>query len=76
MRATPLFVAVLLALSPGAAFASETSPSEETKVVICHATNSEQNPYRRMTVAATDVDGAGYNDHTSHTGPVFKPGMG
>ncbi|MFN2555461.1 MAG: LPXTG cell wall anchor domain-containing protein [Nitriliruptorales bacterium] len=75
MRGKHLLVALLLALTPGAAFASEASPQEETKVVICHATDSEQYPYRRLTVPASEVDGEGQNDHTRHTGPVFKAGM-
>lgn len=75
MRGKRLLVAVLLALSPGAAFASETSPQVETQVVICHATDSEKAPYRRITVAASTVDGEGQNDHTNHDGPVFESGM-
>ncbi len=75
MRRHGLMAAVLLALAPGAAWASEASPSEEAKVVICHATTSNETPYRRITVAASAVDGKGPNDHTRHAGPVFKHGV-
>ncbi len=74
MTGKRLTVAVLLALAAGPAWAAETSTKEATKVVICHATDSEWNPYRRVTVTAAEVDGVGHVDHTNHTGPVFKPG--
>ncbi len=44
------------------------------KVTICHATNSETNPYTTMSVDTSAVDGAGANDHSHHTGPVWYPG--
>ncbi len=74
MRGQGLLAAVVLALTPGAAWASENPANEEAKVVICHATTSKETPYRRITVPASAVDGKGPNDHTSHTGPVFKRG--
>jgi LPXTG-motif cell wall-anchored protein len=45
------------------------------KVTICHATNSESNPYVSETVAYSSVDGEGHNDHSHHTGPVWSAGM-
>lgn len=43
----------------------------EQKVTICHATNSESNPYNRITVSRSAVDHGG---HRNHTGPVWYPG--
>jgi LPXTG-motif cell wall-anchored protein len=45
------------------------------KVTICHATNSDSNPYVSETVAYSSVDGEGHNDHSHHTGPVWTAGM-
>jgi hypothetical protein len=43
------------------------------KVTLCHRTNSETNPYVRITVSINSVvKGAG---HDGHNGPVFAAGM-
>lgn len=42
----------------------------EDNVTICHRTNSVKNPYVRITVDQSAVDGEGNNDHSNHTGPV------
>lgn len=47
-----------------AALANEDDDSK--KVTICHRTNATTNPYRKITVNYTAVDGAGNNDHSSH----------
>jgi hypothetical protein len=58
----------------GVASAYATKPVQqknvEEKVTICHRTDAVNNPYRRITVSQSAVDGAGKNDHTSHEGPV------
>lgn len=41
-----------------------------SQVTICHRTDAVNNPYEKITVDASAVDGEGNNDHTSHTGPV------
>lgn len=76
-RRAPL--AALLAIGLlGAAIAqtaSATQPSPDHKVTICHRTNSDSNPYVRITVDYAAVDGVGKNDHSRHTGPVWSPGL-
>lgn len=47
-----------------AALANEDDDNK--KVTICHRTNATTNPYRKITVNYTAVDGAGNNDHSSH----------
>ena len=44
------------------------------KVTICHATDSDQNPYVRESVDRDAVDGEGRNDHSHHDGVVWYPG--
>ena len=45
--------------------------SSEPKVIICHATNAEDNPYNTIEVAQSSVDDRGHGDHT---GPAWYPG--
>jgi hypothetical protein len=53
-----------------------TNYGGDDKVTICHATSSTTNPYEKITVAKSAVDGSGGGDHyRQHTGPVFTPGM-
>jgi LPXTG-motif cell wall-anchored protein len=49
-------------------------PPSGPKVTICHRTNSETNPYNKITVSQSAVDGNGNSDHGNHTGPVWYPG--
>lgn len=52
---------------------------EEDKVEICHATSSASNPYNKIGVSISSVDGDtgnnnGQGDHyAEHTGPIFDP---
>ena len=48
-----------------------TDGTDEAKVTICHATNSETNPYNKITVSVSAVTDGG---HRNHTGPVWYPG--
>src|SRR4051794_13675965 len=43
------------------------------KETICHRTHSTTNPYRRISVSNSAVNGSGGNDHTHHWGPLFDP---
>jgi LPXTG-motif cell wall-anchored protein len=47
----------------------------QEKVVICHATSSHENPYNRISVNVSSIDGVGNNDHTSHVGPAWFDGI-
>lgn len=51
------------------------SPTEPVnKITICHATNSDTNPYTVNTPNADAVGvGGGNGDHATHTGPVWNP---
>jgi hypothetical protein len=50
-----------------------TSPGEASdgKVTICHATNSETNPYTEITVSANGLDG-----HDKHAGDIIPASEG
>ena len=78
--------ALLVALAPlpwlgmGTAVANPAGqPGNESKVTICHRTNSVSNPYVVIRVAQSSVDGdlgnnKGRGDHyAEHRGPVFDP---
>ena len=55
----------------GAALSDSDWSLVEPKVFICHATNDENDPYNKIEVAQSSVDGRG---HDNHTGPVWYPG--
>jgi hypothetical protein len=46
----------------------------DRKVTICHATDSETNPYVRKSVDRSAVDGHGHSDHAHHDGKVWYLG--
>jgi hypothetical protein len=62
-----LAVGVLLPLA-----ANATQPDPDHKVTLCHATQSESNPYSLVTVDVAAVLSGGHGDHT---GPVFDPSL-
>ena len=55
----------------GATSSYEDWAPYERKVAICHATNSESNPYNQIEVSQSAVDDRG---HANHTGPVWYAG--
>ena len=59
----------LLVLGGSAAHATP-NPGGEHKVTLCHATNSDDNPYVAVTVDVASVRFAG---HAGHEGPVWTP---
>jgi len=69
------FVAIAsgLAVSPSQADPpGETTTTAERKVTICHATNADENPYNRIEVDESSVDGVGGADHYgTDTGPIW-----
>lgn len=74
---TMLFGA-LLVLAPGAG----AELPDGTKVIIgggnvpiCHATNSETNPYILNSPSYSATGGVNGVNHHGHDGPVFEPGM-
>jgi len=49
---------------------SANAEYNQSKVTICHGTNSATNPYDQISVDLSAVDGFGSSDHAHHTGPV------
>ncbi len=62
-----------LVLQSVAAVAPRGALATGQKVTLCHATNSETNPYRVITV---DIAAAGLHNsgHDGHDGPIWYPG--
>jgi hypothetical protein len=53
--------------------ATSSSSSSNQKVTLCHRTNSETNPYVRITVSISSVIKS--SGHDGHNGPVYAAGM-
>lgn len=81
--AAVLFAFTTSAVSMGVAFAQSTptlgpvNPSQTGDITICHATNSDTNPYVQETVDQDAADNNlgndnGNGDHYSHTGPIWN----
>ncbi len=51
-----------------------TQPATGQKVTLCHATNSDTNPYVKITV---DIASSGYvkSGHNHHAGPIWSAGL-
>lgn len=58
--------------------APQALATKSEKVTICHATNSQTNPYVRITVNSSAIDeqnNAAYNGHGDHDGTVWHQGI-
>ncbi len=53
--------------------AAKNSSSSNQKVTLCHRTNSDHNPYVRITVSINSVIKS--SGHDGHNGPVYAAGM-
>ncbi len=68
-------VGVGLSFNLSSGLISTANATQPPKITICHRTNSDTNPYIKVTVDPDAVDGdtgndKGNGDHTIHTGPV------
>jgi hypothetical protein len=68
---------LILAMSGGSVLVASAAPGPSHKETICHRTGSQTNPYVKITVANSSIDGSlanghGQGDHfAQHTGPIF-----
>ena len=53
--------------------ATKSSSSSNQKVTLCHRTNSDHNPYVRITVSINSVIKS--SGHDGHNGPVYAAGL-
>ena len=70
ISATVASVALMLSVALPKVVGDDPLIDNEIKVTICHRTNSVKNPYVKITVDASAVDGQSNNDHSHHIGPV------
>ncbi len=65
----------LMLVAASAILVQSPSPAEAapSRITICHRTHSTTNPYRRITVSVSAVNGSGGNDHSHHAGSPFDP---
>lgn len=75
LHASAVLVLSGMAVSGVHAAAVDKVDDPESKVTICHRTNSVKNPYSKISVNADSADGNtendnGQGDHSEHTGPV------
>lgn len=70
-QTTAIIVAIFLAASALLTFSVNANAAQSDKITICHATNSETNPYVQITVSENSTALAG---HEGHTGSIWTPG--
>lgn len=68
-----MLIGLITALSLVSALAMPTLAIEVDphKATICHATSSETNPYVKLTVDYSAIDGQKKNDHSHHVGDII-----
>lgn len=64
-----LLIIALILLVPAVVLATKPVDGEH-KAQICHRTSSVTNPYVRIEVDYSAIDGQGHDDHSHHIGPV------
>lgn len=77
-KAVAISVAVVAVVAQGMIFAPVTHATNSDKVTICHATNSQTNPYVKITVNSSSIDEANHatpNGHGTHEGGVWHKGI-
>lgn len=67
----PALLAALVALPTLAA--TSALAGSPNGITICHRTHSTTNPYRRITVGISAVNGSSTSDHTHHSGARYDP---
>lgn len=71
-------VAVAAVVAQGVWFAPATYATKSDKVTICHATNSQSNPYVKISVNSSSIQEANHvspNGHGTHEGGVWRKGV-
>lgn len=68
MAALALVAGVAL-MAVGASQSASAAPAE--KILICHATHADKNPYRVISVSG---NANGFGHHAQHEGPLWTPG--
>jgi hypothetical protein len=65
-------------MAPTVSARNNTNNDPSDKITICHAANSQTNPYTTNTISRSSVDNTGnqyLNGHGDHTGPVWYSGI-
>lgn len=78
IRLASAVFAAAATVAVSSAVAPHVYATKSEKVTICHATNSQTNPYVGITVNSSSINeknNAGYNGHGNHNGGVWHQGV-